>query len=351
MGITARDIAKELGVSPSAVSLAMNGKPGVSEETREKILSHATKMGYSFQRKDVSVAARNIRYVIFLENGATVKETSFYSIVERGIESKAKEYGYNVFVSYFYASGDWTEQINAAYKDVSGIVILATEMESQHFEKAYAHGFNNKSVPIVFVDNATSKMNVDCVVCDSLRGAYTAVNYLFDKGHPDVGYLRSKNRIDNFSERQNGVLKARKERGISPEKQLQVVDIGVSSELAYEDMCDWLEKGGKPMSAYFADNDIIAAACIRALKAKGYRMPEDVSIVGFDDMPICTMVDPTITTIRIMKSQLGITAMEILRQRMEDKDLSLKNPKSGVYRTIISTPLIERESVTEYHKK
>ncbi|QNK42158.1 substrate-binding domain-containing protein [Caproicibacter fermentans] len=106
--------------------------------------------------------------------------------------------------------------------------------------------------------------------------------------------------------------------------------------------------GREPLSAFFADNDIIAAACIRALKSRGYRIPQDVSVIGFDDMPVCTMIDPTLTTIRVMKEQLGMTAMEILHQRITNGEYTLADRRVGVYRITISTHLVERESVVAY---
>ncbi len=348
MTVTAKDIAARLKVSPTAVSLAMNGKPGVSEATREKILAEAVRLGYSVSKREITKATKNIRYVIFLERGDAVKETSFYSIVLQGIEARAKELGYNVLISYFYASGDWDEQISAICKNVTGLIILATEVENRHISQALPYCRQQLAVPVVLADNATSLVDVDCVVSDNLRGAYRAVTYLLKKGHPDVGYLCSKTRIDSFEERYLGVLKARRERGIDPALPLQQIDVGIASEQAYYDMCAWLEAGGKPLSAFFADNDIIAAACIRALKAKGYRVPQDVSVVGFDDMPVCTMIDPTLTTIRAMKEQMGMTAMEILYHRIEDRESGEGSKMAGVLRTTISTRLIERESAISY---
>lgn len=349
MRVNGKDIAKKLGISPSAVSLAINGKSGVSEETRERVMEEAIRMGYLPQKKNIPVA-RNLRYVIFMEDGDTVKETQFYSIVLQGIEARAKEYGYSVFVSYFYSRGNWEEQISAACKDVSGLIILATEMEDRHIGMALSNGLQRYKLPIVLVDNATSMVSVDSVVADSLRGAYKAVSHLFHKGHPDVGYFRSKSRIDNFDQREAGVLKARAEKG-KKSSDLHVVDVGISAESAYMNMCSWLDSGGHPLSAYFADNDIIAAACVRALKEKGYLVPEEVSVVGFDDMPICNMLDPTLSTVRVMKNQLGMTAMDILRLRIEEQDYALSNQEIGVYRMVVSTSLIERDSVAAYSEE
>lgn len=343
MNVTAKSIADRLGVSPSTVSLVMNGKSGVSEATRERILTEAIRLGYSVPKKTFPAVTQNIRYVIFLEGGDVVKETSFYSIVLQGIEAKAKEYGYNVSISYFYSSGDWAEQISAICKDMAGLIILATEVECRHIEKARLNGMGKQNIPAVLVDNTTNAADIDCVIADNMRGAYKAVSYLMAKGHPDVGYLCSKNRINSFNERQEGVLKARKENGADG-LPLQSVSVGISSEQAYYDMCAWLDGGGRPLSAFFADNDIIAAACIRALKSRGYRIPEDVSVVGFDDMPVCTMIDPTLTTIRVMKELMGMTAMNILHQRILDGEHALTDQRIGVYHTTISTHLVERDS-------
>lgn len=346
MNITAKDIAKNLGISTSAVSLAMNGKPGVSVATREKVLAEAIRMGY-YIKKESEIANQNIRYVIFLEGGATVQETSFYSIVLQGIEITAKKHGYNVLISYFNSKQSWTEQIAAVTKDVSGLIVLGTEVEDRHIYTAIQNGLGKINLPLVMVDNATSIINIDSVVADNLRGAYHAVTFLLNKGHKDVGYLRSTSRIDSFDERQLGYLKARKEHGLSDADIPPVIDVGISSEHAYYDMCNWLDAGNRPCTAFFAENDIIAAACIRALKSHGFQVPQDVSVVGFDDMPLCTMVDPPLTTIRIMKEEMGMAAMEILHHRIQQGTHALNDNRIGVYRVAISTHLVERNSTRQ----
>ena len=245
MGITAKEIAEKLGVSPSAVSLALNGKPGVSVATRERILAEAIRMGYIIQKQSAE-ASPNIRYVIFLERGDAVKETSFYSIVLQGIEAKAKEYGYNVLISYFDASRDWDEQIASTCKDISGLIVLGTEIEDRHIEMARAHGVGKLNLPLVMVDNATSLVDIDCVVADNRSGAHRAASYLLNKGYPDVGYLRSTVRIDSFDEREAGIIKARRERGLLGKAPMQCIDVGISSEQAFYDMSTGWTGAGSP---------------------------------------------------------------------------------------------------------
>lgn len=345
MAVTAKEIAEKLGVSPSAVSLALNGKSGVSAATRERIIAEAIRMGYTVRSK---AAVPNIRYVIFLEQGDTVTETSFYSIVFQGIETRAKELGYNVFVSYFYANRNWEEQLASVCSDVSGVILLGTEVTPQHIRITQEGGYRLPRLPLVMVDNRTDLTDIDCVFTDNQGGAYKAVSYLLEKGHPDVGYLRSTSRIDSFDARELGVQKARQEHRSDSPPPLQCIDVGISSEQAFYDMSAWLSRGGTPLSAYFADNDIIAASCIRALKAAGYRVPEDVSVIGFDDMPICTMVDPPLTTMHISKEMIGRLSVDYLHRQITARGQGASDKWMDVLHTTVSTHLMKRESVADY---
>lgn len=344
MTSTAKEIAAKLGVSPAAVSLAMNGKPGVSAATRERIIAEAIRVGYAVPKSAAPVS--NIRYVIFLERGDAVKETSFYSIVLQGIEARAKTLGYSVFISYFYADGNWEEQVASICSDVAGLILLGTEVTERHVLKAQECGAKRWDIPMVMVDNITDVTDIDCVVADNQGGAYKAVSYLLKKGHPDVGYLRSTARIGSFIARESGFRKARLAHGLSG--QPECVDISISSEQAFYDMKAWLSRGKTPPSAFFADNDIIAASCVRALKSCGYNVPEDVSVIGFDDMPICTMVSPPLTTMHISKELIGHIAMDYLHQRITDGAHHLSDNRTDVFQTRISTYIVKRESVAEY---
>ena len=360
--ITAKELARRLNVSPSAVSIALNGREGVSDETRRRILEEARKLGYKgtrgpYRKKNapaqgtdtsltIPASRGNIRFVIFIDTGMAVNETSFYSFVLKGIESHAKKLGFNVLVSYFEADKDWGTQFDALMQDVSGIIILATEIRDKHIRRYLDMNREPRRIPLCLVDNATSITDVDCIVSDNLRGAYRAVRFLLDKGFSDVGYLRSRTRVDSFDEREAGVRKARLEAGIPSDIPLPVTEVASSSEQAYMDMCSWLENGGKPQRAYFADNDIIAAACVRALKAYGYRIPEDVSVIGFDNMPLCTLCEPPLTTISVEKELIGRLAMHILAERMHASDsLFGEEHASSCLRITSAAKLIERESV------
>lgn len=344
MAVTAKEIAARLGVSPAAVSLALGGKPGVSAATRERIIAEAVRLGYAAPKRAVPTA--NIRYVVFLERGDVVKETSFYSIVLQGVEAKAKELGYSVMVSYFYADGDWKEQIAAICSDVAGVILLGTEITDAHIQKAQSCGIKSWNIPLILVDNLTDLADLDCVVADNEGGAFKAVNYLLQKGHPDVWYLRASTRSCCFVARESGVRKARARHGLATP--LQSIAVSASSEQAFYDMNAWLARRQQPPTAFFADNDIIAAACVRALKANGYSVPADVSVIGFDDMPICTMVDPPLSTVHISKELIGRLSMEYLHLRIRDGAHNLADNRADVLRTQVSTGLVLRESAAGF---
>ncbi len=342
----AKDIAKKLGISPAAVSLALNGKPGVSEQTRKMVIKEAYGNGSpKMQYLAESQSNIHIRFVIFVDDHATVaNETSFHASILQGIEMRAKKYSYNVLVSYFHTSSDWSSQISLLSKDVSGIILLATDLKEKHIEYAKKHGILNLDIPLVIVDNAAD-LNVDCIYGNSCKGASMAVSHLLETGHTDVGYIRSNLRISNFNEREQGFYAARKDFGLPKFQISNIIDVPIASNDAYNELSNWLDKGNKPASAYFIENDIIAAACIKAFKQHGYSIPDDISIVGFDDIPLSSLIDPPLTTVSVMIEAMGIQALNILHQRIKENNFALCDERNGALHIIVQPHLVIRESV------
>ena len=344
MSITAKEIAEMLNVSPSAVSLALNGRPGVSDATRELIINTAAKYDYTVPQRQNSISATcNIRYVIYVGEGLVVNEISFHSIVLQGIEARAKKLGYNVLVSYFYSNHDETEQLNAIFQNTAGIILLGTELDESSGLLEHPVVKQHPEVPIVIVDTETFHYEIDCVFTDNLRGAYKAIEFLINQGHTKIGYLTSIQRILNFDERSEGVHRAMADH---PEATLQVVPVDFSSEKAYRDICLWLKDNNDLPTAFFADSDVIAFGAIRAFNRFDYKVPDDVSILGFDDMPACEMISPQLTSIRVMKVLMGSKAVEILHQRITEMSTASATEQTGVLRIAISTDVKIRRSVT-----
>lgn len=334
MSISAKELAQKLNISAATVSMVLNRKPGISEKTRNIVIEAAKVYGYDFSKKwDLSEEKGNIQYVIYKKHGTVVGDTPFFSQVTEGIEQACKAEGYELQINYFYENQDINAQIQAlSEKNCQGILLLGTEMDVDYFPP-----FSKLKVPTVILDTYFEELNCDSVLINNVQGAYRATNYLIEKGMTEVGYLRSSYPIGNFAERADGYYKALRHHHL-PTSHPFVHDLTPSMEGAYLDMIHILQEKPAMAQAYFADNDLIAAGAMRALKEFGFRIPEDISIIGFDDMPICDFLDPPLTTMEVPKKRLGELAMKQLVQKIS------KEPKLTV-KIEVSVKLHERKSV------
>ncbi len=329
--MTSKELAKALGVSPSAVSLAFNGNPGISEETRQRILAAAREMNVRHTARKTP-ASNTIDVLCCKKHGMVFGDTPFFAALMEGIFSMASSAGYSVRISYMYGS-DTTAVDALRESDSAGVVLIATEMS----DEKDLHPFYSLGKPVVILDAHFRSHRFPSVVISNNQGAYEATQCLLRHGHRKLGHLRSSVVIGNFIEREQGFQAACAEAG---DCETITVNVGSTQETAYSDMLAWLETNPEVPTAFFADNDLIAISCIRALKDKGYRVPQDVSVVGFDDIPISAVASPALTTVHVYKEQMGGVAVDILRMTIAD-------PKRPVMNVHLCTDLIERQSVRD----
>lgn len=332
--ITAKELAVMLHLSESAVSLALNDKPGVSRETRKRVLEAARDNGYDFARKALGREQKRgtICFAVYRKSGAVVGDTPFFSELTDGISICCRRHGYECVISYLYEDEDLQGQIyDMRVAKYAGVIILATEMEEQTLSL-----FDVLECPLVFLDAYFERPEYNFILINNTQGAYQATRYLIRKCRTQPGYLRSSYWISNFEARADGFYKAIREAGMSTSHSL-VLRLPPSQEGAYADMKELL-KTEKPAKCYFADNDLIAIGAIQALKEAGYRIPEDVSIVGFDDISSAQYVSPPLTTVEVPKAYLGEAAVGRVVQMIEGR--SLQPLKVEVF-----TRLIRRKSV------
>ena len=197
--------------------------------------------------------------------------------------------------------------------------------------------FSEMKIPIVFLDAYFEKPELNFVMINNIQGAFMATEYLIKKRRTQPGYLRSSYWISNFDYRADGFYKAIRAAGMSTSKS-PVIRLSPSEEGAYADMKELLATGEKPTASYFADNDHIAIGAIRALEEAGYKIPEDVAVVGFDDIPLCNYMNPPLTTVQVPKRFYGETAAVRVIQLVENKN-------SQPLKIEVNTPLIKRKSV------
>ena len=337
MSITAKELAKILNLSQAAISMALNNKPGVSTSTRKKVIEAAKKYGYDFTRIDESQHHNPIQgsilFIIFKKCGAIVTDTPFFSQLSEGINEGCKNENYTLSINYIYDNDDIESRINDICKNnYSGIILLGTEMLPSDIKP-----FLKMKSPLVILDTYYNSIDSNFVLINNHQGAFMATNHLIRCCKTQPGYLRSSYSIANFEERANGFYHAIRSNGMSTSKSV-VHQLSPSIEGAYADMCCIIKNGDKLADCYFADNDLIACGAMKALKEFGYKIPNDISIIGFDDIPMCSYLEPPLTTIQVQKQYMGKAAVARITQL-------LKEPSSPSVKTELTTQLIERKSV------
>ena len=334
MSITAKELAGLLGLSPAAVSMALNNKPGVSRETRRRVLETARQHGYDFTRlSQKQQTTGSIYFVIFKKHGAVVADTPFFSQLSDGVNEGCRSAGYKVNIRYLYddmAPLAW-EIETIGYSDCCGVILLGTEMHPADFTP-----FSALPVPIVILDTYFETVPGNYVLINNVQGAYLAALHLARSTGQQPGYLRSSYSIGNFEERAHGFYNAIRACGLSTSKSV-VHQLAPSIEGAYSDMQEILNRGDELARCYFADNDLIAIGAMRALKEHGCRIPEDVAIIGFDNISTGQLVEPSLSTVHVPKLELGRVAAARLIEIIEKKT-------STMLKTQISTTLVLRGS-------
>jgi DNA-binding LacI/PurR family transcriptional regulator len=335
MTLRVKDIAEALNVSPATVSLVLNNKPGIKKETREKVLSYIAREGYTSKSLTKQAAELNlsILFIVYKKLGKIVSDTPFFSQLIEGIERESRKNGYNLIVSYIDDKKEIPKLVSHRKEDQpKGAILLATEMSREDFRL-----YDQIGLPLVALDNYAENQNIDAVSIDNVRGSYLATSHLIEMGHTTIGYLCSSVKISNFDERKHGYLKALKHAELPADERFWI-PLGPSQEGAYTDMKQALQAGQQLPSAFFADNDMIAMGAMKAMKEAGVKIPDEVSIVGFDDMPFCSMIDPPLTTIRVYKQKMGMLAVRRLIDRMSDGS-------DDYAKVTLGTKLIIRDSV------
>lgn len=272
-----REISRITGFSPATVSNALNRKRSVSEETAKVILECAQSLGYQ-----QSTQLESIQFVLARKTGAILDESTFHPAVIEGVERQARRHGMSTsFVSLDFSDLDAVRpQVEGLIADPSAaIVLMGTELG----EEDYAL-FANAAAHLIVLDGWSDRQYFDAVVIANTDSVLRAVDYLIEKGHKQIGYLAGDLRIRNFKDRERGYRQALEDADLEANPAWRVT-LGTTLEGAYRDMGVWLDSVSHDdlPTAFFAENDVLAVGAMRALNEHGIRVPEDVSIIGFDD--------------------------------------------------------------------
>ncbi|QDH79175.1 LacI family transcriptional regulator [Echinicola soli] len=310
--ITIYDIAKDLGVSPTTVSRALNDHPAVNAKTKQRIFEAADKMGYRS-----NVFASNLRRKSTNNIGIIVPRlnSSFQSSVLAGMEKSANEAGFNLIISQSLESYE-KERANARSmfnSRVDGLLVsLAGNTEkTEHFQP-----FMEKGIPVMFFDRIASKPGCTGVIIDNRQAGYNATKHLIQQGCKNIVHVLGNLKINVYDERLKGYKYALMDHDI-PFSQDNVIHSDLNEE-AGEDIANKI-LAMKPMpDGLFVSNDACAASCIRSLKQAGIAIPEDIAVVGFNNDMISRLIEPNLTTTHYPGYEMGEVAMKNLINHLSD---------------------------------
>ncbi|QNM04800.1 LacI family DNA-binding transcriptional regulator [Qiania dongpingensis] len=335
-----KDIAAELGVSPAAVSIVINHRKGVSTETRARISAVLEEYGYSVEKKEEAFSEfrdkasfhRSIRFLKYKNSAILVEENgNFVSSIIDSLEEECRKLGYRLVITSFGPENKEEIYHMVSSDPLDGIVVLGTELEAHDLPI-----FERLSVPVILVDTPAPGHSLNCVTMNNEEIVEKAMDYFFSLGHRDIGYLHSSMNTGNFSARFQGYQNAVSRLGLSQAEE-RIYCLTPSMAGAYQEMSRLLDQGADLPPALLADNDMIALGCSRALKDKGFRLPQDYSIVGIDDISFSAICAPPLTSVRVPCKELGAQAVQLLHYK-------LKNPGTAPAKILVSGELIIRRS-------
>ena len=336
MEYRAKDIAQLMNVSTATVSLVINNKPGVSEKKRKEILEKIRELGCEHMLKEGPEHKGSVGFVVYKRFGEIVDESPFFNYFMEGVNGKLNQAGYNLNFNVMNCSMTNEEQLrHIRTMGCDGLIIFGVEMKHDDLR-----AFKESGLPFIILDNTFSESDVDSVAINNFQGVGLAVKHLYEKGHRKIGYIRCRTRINSFEERQQAFCAYLQQLGLQCEEKY-VVNVGYSESDARDGIREYLSSHADDLpTAFFAENDFLGCGALRGIKDMGYRVPEDFSIIGFDNRPITQFVNPKLSTVNVPKDIFGPVAVDLLLERLEEG-------RTHSIKLQVGTDLIERGSAAD----
>ena len=334
MKVTIYEVAKKAGVSISTASKALNDRKDVGDDTKERIKKIAKELNYEPSHFARALAMRktgNIGVITVRYYQAPMLTNPFYSKIIEGIEEELITANLNLVTNVLRREQVEAMEIPKMVKEksVDGIILLG------HMPEDFVNMMVDKAPPAVMVDNAIKNAPISSILMDNMDGAAKAVEYLIDTGHSKIAYVSGPSSRYSFLQRAEGFKKAHAARGMNVDEKLMIFN--EKEEPGYEWMGGILGGTARP-DAVFACNDVHAILAINMLKDRGIAVPDDISVMGFDNIDLSGHFIPSLSTVDINKSAMGAKAAQILVDIINTK-------KNRVENIVFPTSIVIRNSV------
>ena len=335
-GVKMLDIATKLGVSVVTVSNALAGRDGVSEQMRKKICETAEKMGYKpsntkSEKKRLAMPKIGKNVGILTSERFVGARGTFYWELTASISNQLSQL--NVCTVYECVTAD--SEKNGILPNmvtdnkVDGIIVIG------QVHRSYIDCLSKLTMPLMFVDFYDNRYNIDSVISDSFNGGYMLTDHLVEKGHRKIGFFGTLNATSSINDRYLGYVKCIMENELEFRNEWIIGDRNERGILN-----DKIDFPDEMPTAFVCNCDETAFRVISALKSKGVRVPEDISVVGYDNYTVSSICIPTITTVEVDLTRMAEVSVGIMAKKLAD-------PGYSEGRRIISGRLIEKESVLD----
>ena len=328
------DIAEKVGVSTVTVSKALTGQKGVSEEMRRRITQLADEMGYVPTAKTKkSTARKSYNIGLLIEESYLDKYDSFYWQMYQQVATRAMEWGCFTLMEVVgrQMAGELELPKLIREQKVDGIIVLGKMTDD-----FLSYIRQNTTAPLVYMDFTDEELEADAVVSDSFYGAYQLANYLIGMGHRKIAYVGTLLATTSITDRYLGYTKSLMEHGIPIRSEWQINDRDLTS--GYIDEENLLQLPEEMPTAFMCNCDLTAGKLINKLSRMGYRVPEDISVVGYDDYIYPGICEVGITTYEVDLAEMARCAVGVLLEKM-----SGRGQNHGIH--IVEGHLVIKDSV------
>jgi len=341
--VTIRQIADKYKVSVSTVSIVLNNKPGVSNTTRNEILSLAQKMGYTIKPPASKPGIRHkklntMAMLVKTDPGLLPPANPFYSRIIHGVDDACKSLDLNLMFSMLPV--DDNNRADKVPHFINNNMADGLLMVGAFLDETISSILNKWNVPIVLVDGYSDTESYDAVISDNFRASYQAMDYLIKLGHKHIGLVGGDaDCYPSLRERRNGYFRAMKEHDL---ENIYVADFNINQQSAHEKVTNLIKENPR-ITALFAINDNIAVDAIHAIQNLGLKVPQDISVIGYDDIYLATRVSPALTTMHVDTVAMGQGAVHLVSMRMHQ-------PEAARVTLVVHPTLVERQSVSAPRK-
>ncbi|MDO6518402.1 LacI family DNA-binding transcriptional regulator [Zobellia uliginosa] len=300
--ITIYDLAQKLNISPATVSRSLNDHPAISQKTKDKVLSVAKETGYRTNKFAANLSKQKSNTI-----GVIVPKLNsiFMSTVLSGIEKIANNFGYNLVISQSLESQE-KEKLNAKTLFDSGVDALLVSLAYETDDYEHFTTYTDRKIPLLFFDRVCDLPNCPTISIDNEAAGYDATQHLIENGCQNIVHISGSLKRNVYAGRLEGYKKALYKNGlpVRPENIIESdLNIGQVKEFVAR-----IKASEHRVDGIFVSNDTFAVNCIKELIKEGFRIPEDIKVIGFNNDPVSEVISPSLSTIEYPGYKMGILA-------------------------------------------